>query len=330
MIALPIVSTIVPVYNRPALLREAVDSVLAQTYRALEVVIVDDGSTDETPDVGRELERQNAETVRYVRQDNAGPGPARNTGLQVARGEFIQYLDSDDLLDPRKFERQVAALRERPDVGVCYCVTLRRAADTGEMVPWARTDQRIESIFPEFLIQRGWATLTPLWRRNVCDQIGPWADFRVMEDWEHDLRAGMLGVRTVHVAEPLATVRDHTGDRASGMQRGFTSGLTREFFLAHRSICGLMQGRGLADWSYLESFSRKMFWIARLCGERDLIAEAEDALTIAEELVGTHHVPREMRVFRGLTRVVGWRAAVKLSERTRELGRRCLGLAVSR
>ena len=211
------VSCVIPVFCRSKMLREAVASVLAQTHENFELIIVDDGSTDDTPQVARGLARRHPEHVRFFQQPNAGPGSARNRGLQEARGEFIQYLDSDDLLEPRKFELQVKALEDNSEAGVCYCVTLRRDPKTGQMIPWAKTDQHIESTFPDFLPKRGWATLTPLWRRSVCDAIGPWGDFRVMEDWEHDLRAGMLGVQTTHVREPLAIVRDHTEERASGM-----------------------------------------------------------------------------------------------------------------
>jgi hypothetical protein len=140
-----------------------------------------------------------------------------------------------------------------------------------------------------------------------------------MEDWEHDLRAGMLGVKIVHMPEPLAIVRDHDGNRASGMDTGFTPQLTREFFRAHRSIWLKMRERCLTDWSYLEQFSRQMFWVARMCGERGLIEEAKQALSFADEMVATHRSPREIRIFRALTRVLGWQLAVTLSEGGRRL-----------
>lgn len=138
-----------------------------------------------------------------------------------------------------------------------------------------------------------------------------------MEDWEHDLRAGMDGVRPTRVEQHVATVRDHAGERASGMQTGFTPALTADFFRAHRSIWQRMRERGLTDWSYLSAFSRKLFWIARMCGERGLLAEADEALAIAEEMVATHHRPREIRLFRTLTRLLGWQRAVALSEAIR-------------
>src|SRR5438552_12119469 len=96
-----LVSTIIPVYNRAPLLREAVASVLAQTYRPIEVIIVDDGSTDTTGCEAEGLAEAHLE-VRVIHRRNGGPGEARETGRLAACGEFIQYVDSDDLLLPRK------------------------------------------------------------------------------------------------------------------------------------------------------------------------------------------------------------------------------------
>src|SRR5207249_745969 len=79
-----------------------------------------DGSTDDTPRVAQALAAQSPGVVRVIHQGNAGPGPAREAGRRLARGEFVQYLDSDDVLLPRKFEWQVAGLRGKPEFGVAY------------------------------------------------------------------------------------------------------------------------------------------------------------------------------------------------------------------
>src|SRR5258708_21257527 len=113
-----LVSTIIPVHNRASLLREAVASVLAQAYPHIEIIIVDDGSTDDTSMVADELAREHPEKIRVIHQTNTGPGLAREAGRLRARGEFVQYLDSDDLLLPRKFELQVAGLNAHPECGV--------------------------------------------------------------------------------------------------------------------------------------------------------------------------------------------------------------------
>src|SRR5262245_54711913 len=126
-----LVSTIIPVFNRPALLREAAASVLAQTYRPIEIIIVDDGSTDNTFESVESLAAEHPSLLRFLRIPNGGPGAAREAGRLMAEGEFIQYLDSDDLLLPRKFELQVGCLRSHPECDVAYGKTrFYRAGDS--------------------------------------------------------------------------------------------------------------------------------------------------------------------------------------------------------
>src|SRR5512143_3730544 len=108
----PLVSVVMPVYNGARYLRQALESALAQTYRPLEIVVVDDGSTDETPAILAEFGTR----IRALRQPNSGSAAARNAALDAARGELIAFLDADDLWLPQKLAVQVEYLREHPDV----------------------------------------------------------------------------------------------------------------------------------------------------------------------------------------------------------------------
>ena len=165
------VSTIIPVYNRAALLTEAVESVLSQSYRPIEVIIVDDGSTDDTSEVCDELQRRHKEEIRVLRQPNAGPGPAREAGRKLARGEFIQYLDSDDVLLPEKFRLQTEGLKAHPECGVSYGKTRYRHGDgRHEAGAWKGSGEKVETMFPSFLLARWWDTPTPLYRASLCEQ----------------------------------------------------------------------------------------------------------------------------------------------------------------
>jgi len=112
----PRVSIIIPTYNRASLLREALESVFAQTYQDFEVIVVDDGSTDGTGEILKDL----LDKVRYIRQENLGCGAARNRGMEEAKGEYIAFLDSDDLWMDFKLELQVAILDKMSDVGFLY------------------------------------------------------------------------------------------------------------------------------------------------------------------------------------------------------------------
>lgn len=112
----PLVSVIIPTYNRAVLLSEAVNSVLLQTYQNIEIIVIDDGSTDNTTEVMASF----GERVRYTRRANAGVNAARNLGLKQARGEFVALLDSDDLWARYKIELQVRLLRQFTDVGFTF------------------------------------------------------------------------------------------------------------------------------------------------------------------------------------------------------------------
>ena len=113
------VSYIVPVYNGEAYLAEALDSILAQTLPALEVLVVDDGSSDGTPTVARRYGNR----ITYLRQPHAGQSVARNHGVRVARGDLVAFLDADDLAHPTKLARQVARFEARPELDLCQALT---------------------------------------------------------------------------------------------------------------------------------------------------------------------------------------------------------------
>lgn len=106
----PLISCIVPVFNGERYLWEALESIFAQTYRPIEVLVVDDGSTDGTGAVAASY----GSRLRYLWQPNAGPAAARNRGLEAARGEFVAFLDADDLWHPEKLARQMARFAARP------------------------------------------------------------------------------------------------------------------------------------------------------------------------------------------------------------------------
>ena len=115
-----LVSVVVPAFNAALFLRDAIASVSAQTHANFEVIIVDDGSTDDTVDVAQELARQDSR-VRLIRAArNAGTAAARNVAFEAMRGQFVCFLDADDAFLPNKIETQLAFLRANPDYGLVY------------------------------------------------------------------------------------------------------------------------------------------------------------------------------------------------------------------
>lgn len=124
----PAVSIIIPTFNRADTLPRALDSVLGQTMRDWEIVLVDDGSTDQTSSIAQVYRDKLYRRFQYVRQENRGCSAARNRGIDIARGKFIAFLDSDDEYTPTKLERQLELFRLHPDLGLVFsdyaCVDL--------------------------------------------------------------------------------------------------------------------------------------------------------------------------------------------------------------
>ena len=117
----PLVSVVIPTYNRADRLPRAIDSCLAQTHPNVEVIVVDDGSTDDTQSLlARYVDEHGKDRIRTATVDHQGAWVARNKGLDLAKGKYVQLLDSDDYLAPRKFELQVAAMEESGN-GICVC-----------------------------------------------------------------------------------------------------------------------------------------------------------------------------------------------------------------
>jgi glycosyltransferase involved in cell wall biosynthesis len=300
-----LVSIIVPAYNRGPLLVEAVNSALAQTHRPIDIIVVDDASTDDTPRVIAELCARHAE-VRSVRRENGGPGLARETGRQAARGDFIQYLDSDDLLLPRKLELQLAALAARPECGIAYGVIRYRNARGEEIVcDWKPANQVAETLFPSMLIARWWETISPLYRRSVTDAAGPWTALRLEEDWEYDCRMAAMGVRLAFVNEVVGEHRDHAAERLS---RSTTVDPKRLWHRAHAHLLiaqHAKRGGVPNDAPELQTFARELFHMARQCGAAGLADEARQLLAAARDVSNA----RDLRIYERLANALGWRAA---------------------
>ena len=158
-----LISCVVPVYNGDPYLAEALDSILAQTYQPLDIIVVDDGSTDDTAAVAANF----SDRIRYLKQPNAGAAAARNLGLSVVRGEFVAFLDADDLWHPEKLARQMARFQARPRLDLC--VTHIR----NFWIPELSQDE--ERFRDHHWMQRqpGYLSTTLLSRRTVFERVGP-------------------------------------------------------------------------------------------------------------------------------------------------------------
>lgn len=309
-----LVSTIIPVHNRPGLLREAVDSVLAQTYRPIEIVIVDDGSTDETPKAAAALAAAYPDLIRVIRQENAGPGAARETGRRAARGEFLQYLDSDDLLLPRKFELQVRGLRDHPECGISYGMAQIREIDGSTRAPSKDALIPRETLFPHILRARFWDTSAPLFRKSVSDAAGPWSNLRLEEDWEHDTRIAVFGVRLHYVPEFVSVSRNHPGPKlAVGAPRD--PARLRERARSHALIYSHAKRAGFGpNVPEMQHFARALFLLSRQCGAAGLPAESRMLFDLAREASSPQRRKGiDFRLYRAAARVLGWTNAGRIA-----------------
>jgi glycosyltransferase involved in cell wall biosynthesis len=211
-----LVSVIIPTFNRRTLICETVDSVLAQTHRNIEVIVADDGSTDGTGEL-LETKYSGESRFRCIRQDNAERAAARNTGIKAARGEYIAFLDSDDLWRPKKLERQLECFAKNPALVMvhCACSTIDDHGQTTGQLFSTETDSMPEGfIFEQLVCWNAVGAATPVVRRELFDRIGLFnEDPRVLcfEDWEMWTRIAALGP-VGYVREALASYRVHTGN----------------------------------------------------------------------------------------------------------------------
>jgi glycosyltransferase involved in cell wall biosynthesis len=196
----PLVSCIVPAHNYGRFVGEALDSILAQTYRPIEVVVVDAGSTDDTSAV---LARY-GDAVRCVTRGEILPAEARNVGICETRGEFVALLDADDLWHPKKLAYQMARFEARPELG--YCLSLVQPFWTENMREYAERFRGSRRLGPI----PGYATVTLLARREVFQTVGLLNPALTVSDAvEWFLRASDLGVPMEMLPEVLVYRRLH-------------------------------------------------------------------------------------------------------------------------
>jgi glycosyltransferase involved in cell wall biosynthesis len=262
-LGVPVVSVVIPCHNGEELLRAAIGSVAAQSFASLEIIIVDDASTDNTLAVAQAALAESGRAGRVVRNaTNLGPAAARNAGVRAARGEFVAFLDSDDIWLPEKIERQVALMRADPHVTLCGCQAIWIEEGTGRAWPLFRD-------LPVYN-REGWRML--LWQTYVATPcamvrradlgIAPFdVGLRVAEDRDLWFKLASNGTVAlvqepmVHIrvsqhsymAQNVQLVREHTVPVVRRNLTRFADRLTlREKMLVHARIHSEL-GRSMAD-----------------------------------------------------------------------------------
>lgn len=205
---MPEISVIIPVHNSADYVAEAIDSVLAQTYPNYEIIVVDDGSTDSTPEIVKGYGHE----VTYVRQENGGAASARNHGIGLARGTYIAFLDADDMWLPEKLEKQIKLFQNDPELGLVftenylfdedgiYCDSLEKQVRlmTGDLA---------QNIF----MNSGVATPTVMVRKEVFEKLGTFEETLTQAEDDNMWIRITCNYRGMLIDEPLVKIREHQG-----------------------------------------------------------------------------------------------------------------------
>jgi len=200
------VSVIIPAYNQGHFLAKAIESVLSQTYPDFEIIVVDDGSTDDTAVVAQSYTDSR---VCYIYKENGGLSSARNAGLRQAKGEYISYLDSDDCFLPQKLTLLVGELEANPEIGLIAGQALpidEHGQQVGE-----KFDQPIPADPPQLLLGNPLHVGSILLRREWQGLVGFFDEtLRSYEDWDMWLRLAFAGCQISWLPEPVSLYRFHS------------------------------------------------------------------------------------------------------------------------
>lgn len=212
----PLVSIIIPAYNAEKYLAEAARSAQSQVHTCLEIIIVNDGSTDGTTELAAELAAADPR-IRVVSQPNRGLSAARNTGLRQASGDLVSFLDSDDTLHPLKISRQVAAL-EGTGAGLAFCDYYTTDEDSVPLTI-AETRPQLADVEQQLRLQNIFPVHAALIRREVVDRVGTFDEsLPSAEDWDYWVRCAKV-TRMVHVSGALCSYRRHGAQMHNNRER---------------------------------------------------------------------------------------------------------------
>ncbi len=229
------VSIIIPTYNDGPVVYQAIDCSLNQTYENREVIVVDDGSTDDTE---LTLKRKYSGRIIYVRQENKGPGAARNTGVRTASGKYVQFLDADDLLEPDKISIQIERLQNLPAKALSYCDYA--IYDIDDMsVTYNRISPLLPNKNPFDDIMMKWETDLSipvhcfLFDMAFFKECGIAFDERLPanEDWECWMNIFALDPKVVFVDKVLASCRVRRGSRSRNrlsMRKSYLTAINKQ------------------------------------------------------------------------------------------------------
>lgn len=310
----PLVSIIIPAYNAEQWIAQSVASATRQTWKNVEIIVVNDGSSDRTEEIAGSTRDVR---VTLVSQKNAGAAAARNRGLRESRGDFVQYLDADDVLGDDKVERQLNALSSSPASSVASCAWLRFSHEISAAEPlpepvWTVADPvewLVGSLGGGGMMQPG-AWLTP---RAVADAAGPWNESLTLhDDGEYFTRVLLASTRNVFVPEARVYYRDV---EESLSRRRSRHAIESAFAVCKARARHLLAVKDSREVRRALATQYAQFAYENALSAPDLVGES---LAAIEELgVSPNHTVGG-GLFTLLDRIVGFPAAIHLRQSLRE------------
>ncbi|MGI4019959.1 MAG: glycosyltransferase family 2 protein [Janthinobacterium lividum] len=315
----PLVSIIIPVYNAEKYIAETIRSALNQTWPNIEIIIVDNGSTDNSLPIAKQFK---SERIAILSEQNQGAGKARNKGLQEANGEFIQFLDADDLLSPNKIANQIQLLLQNPEkIAVCSTIHFFDNQNPYEVLPSAYENSFLfDTDNPaEFLMNlyggdtnRGSMIQTNAWLTptDIIKKAGKWSEFYLPdEDGDFFCRAVLASEGIVYVANCFNYYRKYKNNKnlSAVKTKESLEGKFKSFLLKKQHLLkatnNIIAKKALAH-------SAMDLAVATFTVDRKL---SNQILNVIEELGGTSSIPilggKEIELIK---KIFGWKTALKL------------------
>ena len=259
-----LVSIIIPNYNREKLLGETLDSLIAQDYVHWEAIVVDDGSTDRSAEVGNGYAATDARiSFRHRTSPVKGASACRNEGARLSKGEYLIFLDSDDLLAPWCLSTRLAFMDQHPHLGFAIFPVLYFNEKMGDMTSGWGAQREIDDLLYFTNGDSPWQTTCPIWRREAFFTIGDW-DIRALswQDWEYHIRAVVSGIPYIKVYSlPDTFYRCGGQDKMSNHKR------------SQERLTALHQLISIMDDLIVEKVKKTSEYRRRLCAHYFIMAE---------------------------------------------------------
>lgn len=322
----PLVSVVIPAYNAEAWICETIESVLAQTYQNIEIIIVDDGSTDRTAELAQEILGARHLPHRVFKQANSGAAAARNCGWRAACGAWVQFLDADDLLAPRKIELQLLVAQSSGGADVIYSDWQKLVLNDGR---WKPTDLRTPRIFSDaladILSDRNFLQLgSLLFRACTLTKAGGFdTAHEPIEDVGLCVKIAIDGGTFVKAAsdEPMSFYRDLPRSFSKVNHRRFIESCIRNAKLAERHVRPDLKENARTVHAIIDVYFAGARYFAGLDWRRF------EQLVTDIEFLDPDFLPKAPTHLSALSRLVGYRAAERIAvayRKTKDIGGKLL------